>query len=167
MRWNGDLAVPAFDLEPALDDGELSLGERAVRGLGQRDVHADALVHARVVELDADANERLTGALLEARPCVHLLVVPEVAAVEHGDAPKRSVLGRLELLFDRLINQDVRVSRRVVVAVADVLPPHDAGQLCDIQPCLEPRGPRDCPWNIYRPDTRPAQRRHGNSCDDG
>ena len=95
-------------------------------------MHANALVVARVVEVDADPHERFAGAELEARLRLHGFVVPDVTAVEHADAPERPVLERLEMLLDWFFNQHVPLGRRVVVAVADVLPTHDAGQVCDI-----------------------------------
>src|SRR5439155_26385239 len=167
IRRDRDLAVAAFYLQPAFDDRELPFRKRAVSGLSEPDVHANALVVARVVEVDADPHERFAGADLEAGLRVHGFVVPDVTAVEHGNAPERPVLERLEMLLDWFFNQHVPLGRRVVVAVADVLPTHDAGQVCDIQPRLERRGPRDCPWDLYRPDARPAERRNRDCGDHG
>src|SRR5439155_18004944 len=107
IRRDRDLAVAAFYLQPAFDDRELPFRKRAVSGLSEPDVHANALVVARVVEVDADPHERFAGAELEARLRVHGFVVPDVTAVEHGNAPERPVLERLEMLLDRFFNQHV------------------------------------------------------------
>jgi hypothetical protein len=65
-----DLAVSTLRFEASLDDSELAFCVGPICGLAQRDVHADALIVAGIVELDPNADERLVCALLEA--CLRL-----------------------------------------------------------------------------------------------
>ena len=128
--------MAALDLLPALDDGELSLRERTLRGLLHSNVQAHALVLARVLEVDAQARERLTGTLLEVRLRLDVPPIPLVGPVENRQAVDGGVGECLQPLFARRVDDHVVVRRRVVVAVPDVLAAHD--------PRLE-RNLRDCP----------------------
>src|SRR2546427_12630483 len=93
-----DLAIAAFRLKAALDDRELALGVRVVGRFAQRDVHAHALVVAWVVEVDADADERLAGALLEAGLRLDALPSPDVRAMHDLDSAERTLLDQLHPL---------------------------------------------------------------------
>ena len=91
-------------------------------------MHTDALVVAGVVERDANPDEALVRAKLEARQRLHELVVPGVRAAQDEDASQRAFLLDLEPLLDRFVHADVVRRRRVVVAVADVAAPDDPRQ---------------------------------------
>src|SRR2546422_4818984 len=149
-----DLAVAAFRLEPALDDRELALGVRAVGRFAQRNVHADTLVVAWVVEVDANADERLSGALLETRLRLDALPSPDVGAMRDLDSAERTLLDQLDPLVDRRVDEDVAGRRRVVVTVAGVAATNDPCQLRHVEEraCL-----RDFPLDAYRTDARPAE----------
>ena len=142
-RWIGRhryLAVPAFRVAVAVDECELSLRERALRWLAERHVDAHALVVAVVVEVDAEAQKRLVGALLEPGLNVHVLAVPDIGAMHDVDASERPVLERLAPLLDRRVDELVVLRRRVVVRVAAVLAAHDARHWSRLGTC-----PRDSP----------------------
>ena len=113
-------------------------------GSAQRDVHADALVVARIVEVDANAHERLVGALLEARLRFDVALVPHVRAMQDVDAAERSLSSVSNCCSSGLVDQDVAVGRRVVVTVADVLAANDPRQL----PTRPPKDsvPGTVPW---------------------
>src|SRR5882724_11970775 len=116
-------------------------------------MHADALVVARIVEVDANADERLPGALLETRLRLDPLPVPHVGAMHDLDASERPVLDQIGALVDWRIDEDVPCRRRVVVTVAYVAAADDSCQLRYVD-----RGtrPRDSPLGLYRADTCPA-----------
>src|SRR4029450_2723630 len=91
-------------------------------------MNAHALVVALVVELDADADERLARPPLEAGLRRDELLVPDVGAVQDVHGAQRPGLDLLEALLDGLLHEQVVSRRRVVVAVAGVLSPHDSRQ---------------------------------------
>src|SRR5439155_6513114 len=158
-RWVGrdrHLAVTALRLEAALDDRELAFGIRVVGPLTHWNMHADALVVARIIEVDANADERLLGALLEARLRLDSLRIPHVGAMHDLDPSERPVLDQLEPFVDGRVDQDVTGWRRVVVTVPKVTTADDSCQLRYVNCGTRPS---DGPLGTYRPDTRPAERR--------
>src|SRR6266516_4529166 len=123
------LAVTALRLEAALDDRELAFGVRVVGLLAQWNMHADALVVARILEVDANADERLLGALLETRLRLDPLPIPHVGAMHDLDAAERPALDQLEPFVDGRVDDDVTVGPRVVVTVPYVATADDPCQL--------------------------------------
>src|SRR5439155_22106517 len=157
------LAVTALRLEAALDDRELAFGVRLIGPLAHWNMHADALVIARIVEIDANADERLLGALLETRLRLDPLPVPHVGAMDDLDAAERPALDQLEPFVDRSVDENVTGCRRVVVTVPYVAAANDP---CQLRYVNSGQSPRDGPLGKYRADTDPPERRCGHRGDE-
>ena len=136
-RRQADLVRAALRGEPAVHDGERALGVGAVDRRGQREVGAETVVAAAVVELGVDPQEPLAGAQLERGADLDELGLVAPAGCTSARRPRRGgaartsrrrasrartgpALGRLDAHRRRAVDDRVVVGRRVVVRVAAV-----------------------------------------------
>src|SRR5262249_42104096 len=84
---DGLFAGAALRRVAALDHSELALGERRRGRAPEGNVHAEPMVVARVLECDADSDERLACAKLSFRHDVYLTSLVEARRPVGGDPP--------------------------------------------------------------------------------